>query len=275
MTIYIAPAVVLIGFVSFVACALNVGLLLSPVAGVIGFFFWRLLEPDERGPAGRVRVLLSTGSGAALGTAAAVALNLSVRPAFDAAGVIVALIIAFALYSYRAQGRGTPCVLCHAAAPDRAAFNCPRCGDRVCARPTCWNARYARCKRCHEREIVLFPMAESWWTLRLGRRVMNGECLSCYKEAQETDLRECGQCHWPMCKRCWDYYNGVCRRCEWTVPDLPPRLAPFVKTAKASRGERKRSAAERGAGRERPAVVPEAGRPPIARSERPARPRRR
>jgi hypothetical protein len=274
--IYVALAILLIAFLYFVSCVLNLGLLLSPVAGIVAFFFWRLLEPDERGPRGRVNVLVSAGAGCVIGLIAAIAVRLSANPGADAAGVVVATALAFALYSYRAQGRGIPCALCRLPAPEGAAFNCPRCGDRVCARPTCWNARYARCRRCHEREIVIFPIAEAWWTFRLGRRVMNGECLSCYKEAQETDLRECGQCHWPMCKRCWDYNNGVCRRCEWTIPELPPQLAPFVKTAQRSDRRRQAAAGGRQGSRDRVTAKPdEAGRPARARPDGPPRPRRR
>jgi hypothetical protein len=47
-------------------------------------------------------------------------------------------------------------------------------------------------------------------------------------EATEADLRECGKCGWPMCKRCWDYNNGRCSHCEWIVPDLPAALTPFL-----------------------------------------------
>jgi hypothetical protein len=234
--IQISLAVVMVGLIYFVVSVLGVGLLLSPLAGATGFLFWRLIDPDERGSRGFLRVVLTTLTGAAIGVLAAVLLRLTPTPLGDGFGVILAVALAAAFYSMRAQGRVTPCVLCRRPAPERVGFDCPRCNDRVCARPTCWNARYARCARCHDREIVIFPIAEPWWGKRLGRRVMKGECLSCYKEAQETDLRECGQCHWPMCKRCWDYNNGVCRRCNWTIPDLPPRLAPFVARAATSRG---------------------------------------
>jgi hypothetical protein len=81
---------------------------------------------------------------------------------------------------------------------------------------------------CYEREVVLFPGHEEWWARELGPRSQHGACVSCYKEAHETDLRECQQCRWPMCKRCWDYYNGRCERCGWIVRDVPKELWPLV-----------------------------------------------
>jgi hypothetical protein len=278
--LYAALATLVVGLIYFVISVEGVGLLLSPVAGLVGFLYWRLIDPDERGPKGYARVLSTTAIGGALGILPGLVLGLSRTPGWDAAGVLLAVVMAAAFFSMRAQGKATPCVLCRMPAPQRAGFDCPRCNDRVCARPTCWNARYSRCKRCHEREIVIFPIAENWWTKRLGRRVLKGECLSCYKEALETDLRECGQCHWPMCKRCWDYHNGMCRRCDWVIPDLPPRLAPFMRVKAARGGDRsvKRPGAPAGGAGARPGGPPRAvsqGAPPAERQERPARPRRR
>jgi hypothetical protein len=109
---------------------------------------------------------------------------------------------------------------------------------------------------------------------------MKGECLSCFREAQDTstDLRECGQCHWPMCTRCWDYYNGVCQRCDWTIPDLPPRLLPFLRRSKPPRAPDRPGRV----GRPRTDAMPaDAGAAPLAeephagRQDRPVRPRRR
>ena len=138
------------------------------------------------------------------------------------AAIPLATALASAFFSLAFSGGSKTCQLCKLPAPEQAGFSCPRCHDRVCARPTCWNAKYVRCVRCHEREIVILPTAESWWRPRLGPKVKNGQCNHCYKEAHEADLRECGQCHWPMCQRCWDYHNGICQRCKWVIPDLPP-----------------------------------------------------
>jgi hypothetical protein len=120
------------------------------------------------------------------------------------------------------------CSLCRAPLADRTSFTCPRCHQTICSRPTCWKGQHARCRSCDEREVVLFPVREDWWQARVGGRVPAGACHSCYKEAHEADLRECGQCRFPTCRRCWDYNNGRCTRCGWLMPDLPPAIQPFV-----------------------------------------------
>lgn len=223
-----------LGLIYFFVCvALAGGLLVSPLIGALAYFYWRLLDPDAVGQRGHLRVLATAGVGTGLAFVAEWLGNWNKGPLLaDGAGVLVAAAVASAIYSLRAQSGTVPCMLCDQSAAGRQGFDCPRCGDRVCARTTCWNARYFRCTRCHEREIVIFPISEKWWVARLGRRVMKGECLSCYKEAQETDLRECGQCHWPMCRRCWDHHNGACQRCEWIMPDLPPKLVTFIRKSK-------------------------------------------
>jgi hypothetical protein len=279
MVIYVALGTMLIAIIYFILIATGLALSLSPVAGVVTFLFWRLIDPEERGRTGLVRVIVTAVAGATVAVAVAWLVGVSGTPMWDATGVVLAGALAIALYSYRAQGREVACAICSLAAPRGAGFDCPRCGDRVCARPTCWNAKYYRCVRCHKREIVIFPIAEKWWAARLGRRVMTGECLSCYKEAQEADLRECGQCHWPMCKRCWDYHNGTCQRCEWTIPDLPGRLAALVKRPKRSRTPARPAAAAHRVEREPPRdaddTLPPVSAPRSVRPDRAARPRQR
>jgi hypothetical protein len=232
VTIYVALATTLVGLVYFALTATGLGLLLSPAVGLIAFVFFRLVDPEERGRTGFARVLIAAGVGSGTAGLLSILLNVSHSPQWDSVGVLSAIIFAAATYSLWARGSAAPCVLCKLPPQSGAVISCPRCGDSICMRPTCWNARYARCTRCHEREVVIFPIADKWWDRRLGHRVMKGECTSCYKEAHETDLRECGRCHWPMCRRCWDYYNGACKRCEWTIPDLPATLTPFVKKTK-------------------------------------------
>ena len=200
-------------------------LLFSPLIGATSVFFWRLVNPDLSGMPALFRVVGAAFAAPAVAAAIALPMNL---PSIHLLGVLLSASTAFAVYSLRAQGRAVPCVLCRNPAPAGRGFDCPRCGDRICTRTVCWNSRYARCVRCHEREVVLLPIADTWWTAQLGPRVTKGECLSCYKDAAEVDLRECGQCHWPMCRRCWDYYNGSCQRCDWTMPNLPAALAPFI-----------------------------------------------
>jgi hypothetical protein len=257
VTIYVALGTMLVGLVYFALTATGLGLLFSPAVGLMAFLFFRLIDPEERGRAGFVRVLIAGGVGTAVGGFLSIFLNVSHSPQWDAVGALSAVIFASATYSIWARGNAAACVLCKLPAQSGGAYNCPRCGDWICSRPTCWNGRYARCTRCHDREIVIFPIADKWWDRRLGHRVLKGECTSCYKEAQETDLRECGQCHWPMCRRCWDYYNGACKRCEWTIPDLPAALLPFIRKGKSARSGARPP--KPGASSGRPRARPEAG----------------
>jgi hypothetical protein len=252
VTVYLVLGTLLVGLVYFALTAIGFGLLLSLAVGLLAFGFFRLVDPGERGRSGYLRVLTASGGGSALGLLASLLLGVTRTPAWDWAGVLLCVIVASASYSIWAHGTTPECTLCKASVHPAQAFTCPRCGDRVCAQPTCWNSRFARCTRCHEREIVAFPVADKWWDGRLGPRVLAGECSSCGREAQETDLRECGQCRWPMCKRCWDYFNGGCQRCDWVIPSLPPAMLPFV------RQMRPRGAPRPGA----PAGAPQARRPP-------------
>ena len=234
MTVYLVLGTLLIALVSFAFSPTGFALLFSPLVGLLGFGFFRLLEPDSRARGVALRIGIATGIGAAAGVLLAIALGVSPHPVSDAIGALLSLVIALAVHTITGRSSSEPCTLCKA--PIRGgAIECPRCLDRVCPRPSCWNAKHARCFRCHQREVVIFPIAERWWDARVGRRVMTGECSSCYKEAHEANLRECGQCRWPMCQRCWDYHNGICQRCAWTMPDLPAKLAPFMVPSRRSR----------------------------------------
>jgi hypothetical protein len=214
---------------------LGLGVLLAPVVALVAFTYWRMMRPDERGPEGHRAVVIITLAGTIVGTAAVAIVGVAEASGWAWAAVPLATAVSSAMFSLAFSGGAATCQLCRQPAPSRAGFVCPRCQDRVCARPTCWNAKYVRCVRCHEREIVILPVMESWWKQRLGARLKNGECSHCYKEAHEADLRECGQCRWPMCQRCWDYHNGVCQRCKWVIPDLPSALAAYVAGAAAPR----------------------------------------
>jgi hypothetical protein len=148
---------------------------------------------------------------------------------YDAASVFLALGSAWGLDSLVA-GRGKrQCFICKVQIAEPRPISCPRCHQVICAQPSCWISRHLRCRYCDERDVVLFPMKdEPWWKTRLGARVSTGTCSSCFDEAAKSDLRACGQCSWPMCKRCWDYHNGRCVRCEWILPGLPESLRPFL-----------------------------------------------
>ena len=234
MTIYVILGTLLVALVYFTVAALGLGLLFSPLVGLLGFAFFRLLDPSERGTPGHLRVLCAAGLGAALGATLCLAMGVSRAPVWDLIGVFVSAVTASAMYTLFGRGTSERCMRCKVGIRGPA-IHCPRCGDPVCSRPTCWVGKHARCVRCHEQGVVKFPLAENWWQQRVGSRVMQGECASCFEDAHAQKLRECGQCHWPTCQRCWDYYNGVCQRCEWVMPDLPPELAPFVKRSKSTK----------------------------------------
>src|SRR5262249_51430274 len=140
------------------------------------------------------------------------------------------------------QGRSqSACFICSTRESEHGMFRCPRCRQQICAQPGCWVARHFRCRLCREREVVLFPIAEQWWASRLGRRATRGECASCFKDAREADLRECGQCHCAMCKRCWDFHNGQCSHCDWVIPDMPSQLYAFITPRPVSANQAKRN----------------------------------
>lgn len=205
-------------------------LFIAVVIGVASASLWRFLDSEETQPPVLNSVVLA---------AAATGLGLLVSRLFGAEGsgladwlgVVLAPGSAALMGLVRTRKSVRVCFVCKKPVTEADLVTCPRCQQGVCMRPGCWEGRLLRCSRCHQLEVVLFPDQEGWWTVRTGRRVTEGQCVSCYREAQEADLRECGKCHWPMCKRCWDYHNGECPRCHWIMPNLPPQLAPFMRTA--------------------------------------------
>jgi hypothetical protein len=275
-----------------VALVLGLGLLFAPVVALVAFIFWRIMRPDDRGQDGHRAVLIITAVGSLVGTVVAAAAHVPGATGWAWSAIPLAVLLASAIFSLAFAGGAKTCQLCRQPAPEHASFACPRCHDRVCARPTCWSAKYLRCVRCHEREIIALPQTEAWWRPRLGARAKHGQCGHCFKEAHETDLRECGKCHWPMCQRCWDYHNGICQRCRWVIPDLPPALAAYVNASAGMGRDRPAAAAPGGARRPastrpvapagqapRPAARPDpragAGREGAASASPPQRPGRR
>ncbi|RPJ56662.1 MAG: hypothetical protein EHM23_22945 [Acidobacteria bacterium] len=202
--------------------------------GIGSASLWRLLDSEETTPPLLNGVLLA---------AAATLLGLLISRLFvaggsgaaDWLGVVLAAGAAALMGLLRTRRSVKVCFVCKKPMTEADSVTCPRCQQGVCLRPGCWQGRLLRCSSCHEREVILFPDQEGWWAVRTGRRLAEGQCNSCYREAQEADLRECGKCHWPMCKRCWDYHNGECPRCHWSIPNLPPQLTPFVGTGRRDR----------------------------------------
>lgn len=231
MLTYLIVGMLVAALLHFLALALGawVQVMVSPLIGLAAALYWGLLRPADAGAAGLTRAALMAGLGGVVGLASGRALGLPGAVSWSLGGASLSALIAAGVHAIRHRRQVPLCVLCRAPALAGAAFVCPRCQDRVCARTTCWQARYFRCARCHEREIVILPIDEPWWHARLGRRVSDGQCVHCHRAAHEADLRECGQCRWPQCRRCWDYHNGQCPRCQWVIPGIPPRLADLMR----------------------------------------------
>lgn len=236
---YFAAVTLLLGLVSF-ALAASVGVALTVlwaiVAGLASLLFVRLIDAHAGDGLSELGPMLMAGTALALGGGLKWLTGAPTTGVHDALVVLLGMGAAWGLDAALATGRGRSCFVCKLPMGAEPAFACPRCHQTVCARPTCWIARHFRCRYCDEREVIVFPIDERWWKTRVGARAGAGACSSCYKEANEADLRECGQCRWPMCKRCWDYHNGACAHCGWVMPDLPPALQPFMTAAPDVRG---------------------------------------
>jgi hypothetical protein len=201
-------------------------LIVAAVAGGAALALVRVLATIGESPGDLSAMLLGTGS-VALGSVFKVAVGGREITWADAVGVLVAQGVAWGVDAATADA-GQLCFVCKTARVEHDPFVCPRCHQAICPSPTCWIGRRFRCRLCDEREVVLFPAEEAWWAQRVGRRVAEGTCSSCYKEGTETDLRACGRCRWTMCRRCWDYYNGRCTHCDWLMPALPDSLNRFL-----------------------------------------------
>ncbi|RPI28935.1 MAG: hypothetical protein EHM61_03330 [Acidobacteria bacterium] len=155
-------------------------------------------------------------------------LNLGGRGPWDWFAVLVApasAIISSFIASRKSLGH---CFVCRSPLRAGQSVICPRCGQETCLLPDCWDHRHLRCRPCFDRGVVVLPIQPGWWTRQLGKRATQGQCVSCYKDAGEADLRECGRCRWPMCCRCWDHHNAQCPRCRWIIPEVPAPLRGFL-----------------------------------------------
>jgi hypothetical protein len=147
--------------------------------------------------------------------------NLWLAPAVVAAAASLILL-------FRGMG-SRRCALCNRRIGSGVAFDCPRCGLLVCEQH-CWSFDHGRCKLCEQNRVPAFSPDGRWWDKQFGPRYSYGRCQLCLTAATETDLRACGKCGHPQCRDCWDYSNGQCSRCKWTVEDLPEALRNFVLT---------------------------------------------
>ncbi|MEQ1907754.1 MAG: hypothetical protein ABMA15_02980 [Vicinamibacterales bacterium] len=221
---------VLMGLVTFVVAASAspaATLAWSLAAGTLAVFWVRLLgDPGrtfhELGPLAMAAVSLGLGG----------AVRFITNPAGwgwpEPLGLLFAVGAAWGIDVLVPPTAAVDCFICKQPAGDQPRFTCPRCSQSICAKPNCWLARKFRCRSCDERDVVIFPSDRSWWQERVGPRLSEGACGTCYKEAFETDLRACGRCQWAFCRRCWDTGNGQCTHCDWVIPDLPASLRPFM-----------------------------------------------
>jgi hypothetical protein len=221
----------LLGLVSFVvssSAAAAVILVWSLGVGALSLLFVKLVDSYSIRTLGELAPMLMGGLVIGLGAGLKWLTGITVGWA-DVVGILGAMGAAWAAEAVLTTGSARRCFICKQPL-ESGSFACPRCHQVICTRPTCWVGRHFRCRYCDEREVIIFPIDENWWRTRLGARASAGACSSCYKEAGEADLRECRQCGWALCKRCWDYHNGQCTHCEWTLPDLPAALRPFLGT---------------------------------------------
>jgi hypothetical protein len=231
MSIYFSLALLfLLSLLYFLVISVGIGFLTlfdAVVTGLISSQAWRLTEGLKPRNLGTHSTSIAAGA-CFLGVLVSRLLEVPGSGLIDWVGILVAGGAAAATGFLQSRGVDKKCFVCRKPVTDNDSVACPRCEQQVCMRPDCWDFARVRCSLCRDREVVVLPDEETWWSARVGQKLTRGQCDSCFKEAHEADLRECGQCHWPMCRRCWDSHNGSCPRCGWMIPDLPARLRPFL-----------------------------------------------
>jgi hypothetical protein len=213
------------GLVSTAACVVA-----GPVLAVLSIAAVRFFEIDLGDTA---TVLFPTLSSAA-GVLSLSLLPAGAREVFWAAPLLAGLVASVFVVARRASA--ARCALCSRRLGD-VAFGCPRCGLRVC--DTCWQFEHLRCRVCEQNHVPVF-VDPKWWDRELGPRVTVGRCQLCLTptDTDDTDLRVCRNCGRPQCRACWDAANGECRRCGWTVANLPPALRRYVEPSRLANGGR-------------------------------------
>ncbi|HZS50077.1 MAG TPA: hypothetical protein VFA54_04400 [Bryobacterales bacterium] len=193
------------------------------VVGVLTFGILRLFDVElERAWS---PLLIAAGSSAAaigvryFGSPATADRTLGLSPlvAFVAAAMVLLL----------RRSKAQRCGLCNRRIGRSLAFECPRCGLTVCDQ-TCWIFEHCRCRLCEQNRVPVFSPDGRWWDRRFGPRMKQGRCQLCLAEAADADLRACANCGRPQCRPCWDFANGQCSRCQWTVDDLPEGLKMYM-----------------------------------------------
>jgi hypothetical protein len=228
---YLAAGILLLGLISFVVTSpagAAVGLLCAVVVGGVSVLFVRLIDSYSNRALGEVAAMAM--GGLVLGLVALLKWLTELPVGWvDAVGVLVSMGAAWGLETLLGGVKQQNCFVCHHSVQG-GSFVCPRCKQIICTQPECWVAPLFRCQRCEELEVIILPIDERWWRNQLGPRVSNEPCWKCKREPHEADVRKCRKCGWPMCTRCWDYYNGQCARaqCKWVLPGLPAALTPFL-----------------------------------------------
>ena len=77
MTIYLIMGTLLVALVYFALCATGFAMLFSPIVGLLGFGFFRLIDPGARPGAAHFRMALATGLGTVMGLALAAGLGIT------------------------------------------------------------------------------------------------------------------------------------------------------------------------------------------------------
>jgi hypothetical protein len=245
--VYCAAAALVLGLVSFaVLSSAGVALVMlwAAVAGVAAFVFVRLIDGGPAETPTGIAAMATAGGALLIGVALVWLTGVAQFGWYSSLAILVAMGSCWALQTFLSDGKTQRCFVCKQSTGP-ASFVCPRCHQLICPRPTCWIGRQFRCRRCEDREVIIFPLEESWWSARLGPRLTTGSCGKCLKEAHEMDLRACKRCRWPMCKRCWDERNGRCDHCGLFLPDLPAELRPFVGSSEPTKSARGAAAARR------------------------------
>jgi len=170
-----------------------------------------------------------------LGVIIIFASSTSATPLYLLFAPVLSALTSLAIYMI-ANRSSRRCALCNRRIGGGVAFSCPRCGLLVCEQ-NCWDFGHCRCRLCEQNRVPILTSDGRWWDKHFGARSQYGRCQLCMATAAEADLRMCGKCGRPQCRHCWDYANGQCSRCHWTVEDLPETLREFTTHAPVKGGD--------------------------------------
>ena len=240
-------AALVIGLIQFVVgLTANGGAILvcGALMGLLSYALWEMRRAADKSPADLYLPLLATVIGIASGGMLSREMRSpngfsTISPAdsgyIEFWSILLGLVLAGGVIAWRLRKRAERCQVCRKPlagsllAPKLLGTtfqDCPRCGNSVCL--NCWIADSFRCVVCERARTPLLSIEEDeWWSERLGNRQSVGRCVRCQRQANERDLRKCGNCPRAMCVHCWDMENGRCVGCDWVIPHLPRSLASY------------------------------------------------